>query len=291
MCKPCNKQQTPETLKPSGKRIYIDLCFSKPEGSNTLDMLTFPCAQQNLYRNSVYIRVYPEKKIIFKNFNFEHSFFEDCAMRNVEFEDCNFTDCKFKNCDFKGSTFKNCKLWYTKFESTYIYKEILDDSGPREENLKFKLARNLRKNYFELGLLEEESFALNKELEAQRIYLYKSWTGEKPYYHKKYQGIKKIYKFFSWLFFKFNQLIWGHGENFSRCLISILAFLFFCNAIISIANNGTDFFQNFKYILMYFIGSETNIIFGEWLATILTLFRMISFGLLLAIIIKKLSSR
>ena len=67
MYKPCNKKQTPEALKPSGKRIYLDLCFSKPEGSNTLDMLKFPQEQQNLYRNSVYIRVYPEKKIKFKN--------------------------------------------------------------------------------------------------------------------------------------------------------------------------------------------------------------------------------
>lgn len=65
----------------------------------------------------------------------------------------------------------------------------------------------------------------------------------------------------------------------------------FFSIIISIGNNGTDFFQNFKYIFMYFIGSETNIKFGEWIAMILTLFRMISFGLLLAIIIKKLSSR
>ena len=291
MYKPCNKKQIPEALKPSGKRIYIDLCFSNLDNSNTLDMLTFSKEQQNLYRNSVYIRVYPEKKIIFKNFNFEHSFFEDCAMRNVEFQDCNFTGCKFKNCDFKGSTFINCKLWYTKFESTYVYKKILDDSGPREENLKFKLARNLRKNYFELGLLKEENFALDKELEAQRIYLYKSWTGEEPYYQKKYPGIKKVHKFFSWLFFKFNQLIWGHGENFSQCLISILVFLILCSTIISIVYSETNFLQNFKYIFMYFIGSESSIKFGEWVAMILTLSRTISFGLLLAIIIKKLSSR
>ena len=285
------KKDIPKSiLNKNNKILYEDYYFvNQSKGFLLLDMLSFEREEQMRFKNSIFLRVNSSKKITFRNFNFSHSFFEDCVIRAVVFDNCNFTDCKFQNCDFKGTTFENCDFRYAKFQSTFIHENIFQSSAPREHNLRRNLARSLRENFRDLGLKQEEYVATKIELQAQGSFLKEAWSSTDSYYSK-YSTLERIYKLGEWLVFKFNHLIWGHGEKMRSLVYSFSVMLLFIAIVISLQNSKHSFFENLAYVLQYFIGSiDKPHHFGEIVAMLITLFRLVFSGLLLAIIIKKMS--
>ena len=51
-----------------------------------------------------------------------------------------------------------------------------------------KFARTLRMNYQQLGFAESVNKAIQIELQATEIHLYKAWRSNEAYYRKKYAG-------------------------------------------------------------------------------------------------------
>lgn len=284
-----NEKEVPKILKINNKNIYKDYYFINNENKKPWDMLSFEKKEQDSFKNSVYFRVNAVKNIKLINFNFEHSFFEDCTLKNVVFEKCNFVNCKFKRCDFKETKFINCDFRYATFEGTFLESSILIDSTVIEHNLRRNLSRNLSCNFRDLNLTRQENFAISVELEAQEAFLKDAWSSEEEYYIKKYPGIKKFSKFLEWIFFKINKFIWGHGESLLRLLKSFLYILATIIIIVLLTQNTEDYYRNIIDIIQYVIGSiDKPDYFSNLLATLLVLMRIIYSGLIIVVLVKKI---
>ncbi len=244
--------------------------------------------------NYLFLRLIAKDKV-FTNIKFTYSIFDNCYMRKCVFISCDFTGCKFIGSNFPSSTFENCSFAYTTFERTNITSEILDTGCPPFENQKQAFARTLRTNYQQIGDVESANKAIQVELQATAIHLYKEWNSNESYYRSKYKHFARINSFLKWVKFKILDFVWGNGESFVKIFRAIFLVIFFialvdihlCQREFSIGN----LLLSLKNALSIFLGILRPEDYQEWYLAVIASIRLVSFGFLLSILIKRFNRR
>ncbi|WP_295220285.1 pentapeptide repeat-containing protein [uncultured Chryseobacterium sp.] len=240
---------------------------------------------------------------LFKNIDFSQTIFDSCYLKDCRFINCNFEGAKFINSNLQGSYFEFCNFDYVTFEKTFVDDEIFN-CAPKKNNLKYKFARSLKLNYASIGDYIKASNAVKIELKATKSHLYDTWSLSDEYHINKYGGIRRrSLQFWKWLKVCILDLLWGNGESLWR-LIRFNLILFFILTVYHILHERTtDIITIFNTFLVKvpsnYFGisvkgySNKNYFFyyPEWLSLFLVITRLICFGLLMSIIIKKYNRR
>ncbi len=230
----------------------------------------------------------------FTNVDFRYSVFEGCYLRDCRFDSCDMTGCRFIGTNFHGSTFVGCKFDYATFERTLIDSSILDTGCPGFENLKSRFARTLRTNYQGLGDMAGVNKAILVELDATRVHLYKEWTSNESYYRKKYAGARRVRSFFHWVGFRLLDLLWGNGESPLKLARSIAIFLVVLALCDVFANRDPGFVANYWSAIVnapqVFLGVTASP-FGGLFSAGITFVRLMTFGLFVSLLVRRLAWR
>lgn len=246
------------------------------------------------FHNKIFLRI-GSKGRTFSEVDFSHTYFEHCYFRKCVFNSCNFNGCKFINCNFTGSSFPGSEFDYAIFDKTIIENEILDNNCPSEDNLTLKFARALRINYQGIGDSESVNKAIRIELRATKIHLYDAWKSKKAYYRKKYHGWDRFKMFISWINFKFQELIWGNGENiwhlfrtgfFIWVAMTSIDVIYFKNPVLL-----TDYWESFAEAPTIFFGISSPVQYSKLYLSFIVLVRLIGFALFMSIILKRFNRR
>jgi uncharacterized protein YjbI with pentapeptide repeats len=232
----------------------------------------------------------------FTKVSFANTTFDSCYLRDCQFDSCNFTGTKFSSTNLHGAKFTGCTFDYATFERTIIDDAILTDNCPAYENQKMRFARSLRTNYQQIGDAAAANRAIRVELDATEIHLRKAWQSNDHYYRKKYPGfLNRTRKFISWANFRLLDYIWGNGENliaFFRTVAVLIAAI----AILDCSLNPSKFSLPDAHAALWrapqiLLGiAPPSYISPGWL-TIITLVRLIAFGLFMSILIKRFNRR
>lgn len=244
--------------------------------------------------NHLFIRLVAKEKK-FSKVDFKYSIFDACYLRNCSFEFCDFTGCRFVSTNLQGSTFSGCTFDYTIFEKTAIADDILESECPNRENLKAKFARTLKTNYQQLGEARSVNKAIAVELQATKTHLHKAWASKESYYRRKYKGLKQVAMFFEWLSFRLLDFLWGNGESVLKLVRSI--------ALIFVAMTAYEVtkYRNAQEISSYwralveapevFLGTRVPQQYSHLYITAVLAMRLIIFGALISIILKRYNRR
>ena len=256
----------------------------------------------NKFENHLFIRAVA-KNIIFESVNFSKTYFENCYLRDCRFIRCNFEGAKFTGSNLIGSYFEDCNFDYVTFEKTFVDDEIFE-CAPKRDNLKYKFTRSLKLNYASIGDYVKSSKAVTIELTATKSHLKDSWLSGGEWYNLKYGGIKRrLEQFWKWAKVSTLDFIWGNGESLWRLIrfnLIIFALLTFYHIIEKSVQNAFNIINIFmvkipsNYFGITIIDTDNKNYFEyypAWLSLILVITRLICFGLLMSIIIKKYNRR
>lgn len=154
------------------------------------------------------------KRTKFEDCLLNHGHFERCHFRKAQFTNVNFTGCFFRDCRFDDAEFVNCHFDYAEFHNCSVTFEQLRSCLPVQENVLWKLARNLRVNAQNRGLTEDYRKFLLAEITASETYNYKkAFASNDPYYRRKYPRLTDRFSaFWHWSWLKLEGVFWGHGE-------------------------------------------------------------------------------
>jgi hypothetical protein len=243
------------------------------------------------------------KDMIFENVDFSKAYFENSYLRDCRFYRCNFEGAKFIGSNLTGSYFEDCNFDYATFEKTFVDDEIFE-CAPKKDNLRYKFARSLKLNYASIGDYMKSSKAVTIELQATKSHLKDSWLSGEEWYKLKYGGIKSRFEqFLKWFKVSLLDFLWGNGESLLRLIrfnIIIFAVLAIYHIVKKSVSNAFEILDVFlikipaNYFGISIFDSNRNNYF-EYYPTGLNLFlvitRLICFGLLMSIIIKKYNRR
>ena len=241
------------------------------------------------FTNQIFLRLVAKGRR-FTRVDFKYSIFDSCYLRSCTFDSCDFIGCRFVSTNLHGSTFSGCKFDYAMFEKTFVESEILNDGCPGHENLKMRFARTLRTNYQQLGDAKSVNKAISVELEATEAHLRKAWKSNESYYRRKYGGIRRVTTFFEWLAFKTLDFLWGNGESPLK-LVRAIAF-----ALLVIAGIEADIVRESYWhaaleTLQVLIGAISPATYARGCAISVLCVRLVAFGFLTAIIVKRFNRR
>lgn len=302
------KQKEEENYKEHGINLVSSNRIEKKDKmfysskTDKIDNVLFYVLEGNNFQNHLFVRAIA-KKIIFKNVDFSKTYFENSYLRDCRFYRCNFEGAKFTGCNLTGSYFEDCNFDYVTFEKTFVDDEIFE-CAPKKDNLRYKFARSLKLNYASIGDYIKSSKAVSIELSATKSHLKDSWLSGEEWYKLKYGGIKKrSEQFLKWFKVSLLDFLWGNGESLWR-LIRFNLIIFFILTLYHIFSKSLiDIFEILKVFTInipsnYFgitvLDSEQKNYF-DYYPTALNLFlvitRLICFGLLMSIIIKKYNRR
>lgn len=256
----------------------------------------------NKFSTHLFVRAVA-KNIIFENIDFSKTYFENSYLKDCRFILCNFEGAKFTNSNLSGSYFKDCNFDYATFEKTFVDDEIFE-CAPKWHNLRYKFARSLKLNYASIGDYMKSSKAVTIELEATKKHLKDSWLSGEEWYKLKYGGVKRrSEQFRKWLAVSILDFLWGNGESLWR-LVRFNILIFFALTIYHIVkksvNNAFEIIDVFlikipaNYFGISIFDSNRNNYFEYYptgLSLTLVITRLICFGLLMSIIIKKYNRR
>ncbi len=243
------------------------------------------------------------KDIIFENVDFSKTYFENCYLRDCRFIRCNFEGAKFTGSNLIGSYFEDCNFDYVTFEKTFVDDEIFE-CAPKKDNLRYKFARSLKLNYASIGDYMKSSKAVTIELEATKSHLKDSWLSGEEWYKLKYGGIKRRFEqFWKWVVVSILDFLWGNGESLWR-LIRFNLIIFFLLTLYHIFSKSViNIFEIIKVFLINIPSNYFGLIvlddqqknyfeyYPTALSLVLVIIRLVSFGLLMSIIIKKYNRR
>jgi hypothetical protein len=246
--------------------------------------------------NRLFVRLVAKGRT-FKDVDFSYSIFESCYLRDCVFDSCIFVGCRFSGTSLYGSTFLGSKFDYALFERTIVTPEILDTECPATENLSAKFARTLRMNFQQIGDTKGVNKAISVELRATEVHLKKAWYSKESYYRKKYRSLQRLKVFGEWLQFRFFDLIWGNGESVGKLLTSVCCIFVFM-ALVDIRLDGRKSFSSVPSYIDAIIAAP-QIFFGvlsprsypSLYLTAIVFTRLITLGLLLSILLKRLNRR
>jgi hypothetical protein len=168
--------------------------------------------------------------------------------------------------------------------------------APREENLRMHFARSLRINYQQIGDAKAVNKAINVELEATSVYLYKSWRSGETYYKEKYSGfINRLFQFLKWLEFWVLHFIWGNGESIFKfvrtILIILIAIAIYDTNINSSLLNFGFYYKSLMKAPAIFLGMLVPENFSIGVLSVITGIRYVSLALLTTLLVKRFSRR
>ncbi|MGB8541025.1 MAG: pentapeptide repeat-containing protein [Candidatus Acidiferrales bacterium] len=247
------------------------------------------------FANQLFIRLVSKGRS-FTKVDFKYSIFDTCYLRSCKFDSCDFTGCRFLGTNLHGSTFSGCKFDYAIFERTLVEDDILDTECPGPDNIKMRFARTLRMNYQQLGDAASANKAIEVELQASKVHKLKAWRSNESYYRKKYSGGKRLKAFLDWLSFMALDFIWGNGESVMKALRAIAIVLILMAFIDVIAFGDPHRLDSYIHALLkspqIFLGtaSANSHYWGLYLTGVVVA-RLIAFGFLLSIIIKRSNRR
>ncbi|WP_202925539.1 pentapeptide repeat-containing protein [Edaphobacter sp. 12200R-103] len=231
----------------------------------------------------------------FQNVSFKYTIFDSCYFRKCIFESCDFTGCRFLATNFNGATFLDCKFDYATFEKTLIADDVLDVNCPAGENIRAKFARTLRINYQQLGEARSANKAMGVELDATKTHLYKAWRSQERYFRAKYRGLTRLQFFFSWLSFNILDVLWGNGESILKLVRSILIFLVILALVDTFKFRDPGLVRSYWRALVEapqtFLGTRVPPNFSHSALTLILSVRLIMFGALTSLIIKRYGRR
>ena len=246
------------------------------------------------FEHHIFTRV-SANKLTFKGVVFNFSTFEHCYFRSCTFDSCKFIGAKFISTNFEGSEFIGCSFNYSTFRFTNLDENILDSNCPSFENVRQKFARNLRTNFVSMGNSEGVNKAINVELEATKEYLYKAWWSNQGYYRKKYTGWSRFFKSLSWARFKFEEMVWGNGESLWKLSRAVLFTLLFITLRETWLNGETNsissYWSSFLKSPPIFFSIEKPLNYSNFYLSAIYFFRLLFFGLFMAIVIKRFNKR
>ena len=231
----------------------------------------------------------------FTKITFANSTFDNCYLRNCQFDSCNFTGTRFSSTNLHGAKFTGCHFDYATFERTIIDDAVLTDNCPAHENQKMRFARSLRTNYQQIGDAAAANRAIRVELDATEIHLHKAWSSNDHYYRTKYKGFSRATQFISWVRFKLLDYLWGNGESVTallRAVIVVIAAI----AILDFATYPTpltskDAMASLLRAPQIFFGVTSPHYISPGWVTMVTIARLIFFGLFMSILIKRFNRR
>lgn len=150
-------------------------------------------------------------------------------------------------------------------------------------------------NYQQLGDAKSANKAIRIELHATEVHLHKAWRSKESYYRQKYAGWKRAKAFIDWLDFKALDFIWGNGEStikLIRAVLLILALIALIDVIASRDPNLLDSYTRaFAEAPQVFLGTLSPGQYPTLYLTLILLVRLVTFGFLMAIIIKRFNRR
>lgn len=231
----------------------------------------------------------------FQNVNFKYATFEACYLRNCRFDSCDFTGCRFLGTNLHGSSFSGCKFEYATFERTDIDNDVLSNCCPGNENLKMRFARSLRMNYQQLGDAHSVNKAIEVELDATEVHLYKAWHSNESYYRQKYKSWHRAKQFIRWTNFKLLDLVWGNGESTWKLARAVIV-VFMLMALFDVLNYQDaslvrSYLNAFWRAPQVFLGSIAPASYPSSYITLVTFIRLVFFGFFMAIIVKRFNRR
>jgi hypothetical protein len=195
----------------------------------------------------------------------------------------------------EGSAFSGCKFDYATFEKTGVDNDILSQACPGHENLKMRFARSLRMNYQQLGDAKSVNKAIAIELLATEGHLHKAWSSTESYYRRKYRGYKRLQVFTEWMAFKVLDFLWGNGESALKLLRAVVIALFLISMVDAIFFRDRNLLQSYTHALretpQIFLGTISSSSYPQLCLTFIMLFRLVVFGFLTAIIVKRFNRR
>jgi hypothetical protein len=276
--------------KAVGRRIML----SVSNRVSQIDKLFDDDVADVAFSNQLFIRLVAKERR-FTNVDFRYSIFESCYLRNCVFDSCDFIGCRFVGTTLDGSAFSGCKFDYATFDKTGVDNDILNEGCPGHENLKMRFARTLRTNYQQLGDAKSANKAIAVELQATEAHLHKAWNSAESYYRKKYRGYKRFQAFTEWVRFKTLDFLWGNGESSLKLVRAILLALFTISMIDAIAYRDRGLMRSYVAALLdapqIFLGTLSPPSYPRLFLTLIVFSRFVAFGLLTAIIVKRLNRR
>ncbi|SEJ35564.1 Pentapeptide repeat-containing protein [Myroides marinus] len=287
-----------ECLISSGRIEKKDIKFST-KNTEFVEGKKYHYIEDIKYDNYLFVRGIATD-FIFRNIDFSKTIFDSCYFKDCRFINCKFEGAKFMNSNLQGSYYRECNFDYVLFEKTFVDFEIFE-CAPKWDNLRFRFARSLKLNYASLGDYIKASKAVAIELEATLSHLKSSWLSGEQHYVKKYGGLKgRGEQGLKWIKVFLLDFVWGNGESLRR-LIRLNLILFFVLTIYHYYEVTTAKFSDFLDIFLikipanYFNIKLKNPCFFDYYPTGLSLFlvisRLVCFGLLMSIIIKKYNRR
>lgn len=171
------------------------------------------------------------KKAKFNSCSLTQCQFEDSYLRKADFTDVDLTGSTFRNCNLEKATFKGCILRYCTFQSTHLDRDEIIGCLPVEPNLRRDLARNLRRNFEELGDKVAADVFLNLEIDAHEQELLGGFRRKTDYYKTHYTGVDQAVAGLKLLGSKLSGITWGYGHRVRRLLISYLTLTLFLSIV------------------------------------------------------------
>jgi hypothetical protein len=292
-----DKKECKDNLKYSGRIEKKDMMFYSSKTENNHFVL-----DGNNFQNHLFVRAIASK-MIFKNVDFSKTYFENSYLKDCRFYRCNFEGAKFTSCNLSGTYYEDCKFDYVTFEKTFVDDEIFE-CAPTRSNLRYKFARSLKLNYASIGDYIKSSKAVTIELEATKSHLRDSWLYEDQWHRMKYGGIRRRFEQFrKWVAVSLLDFLWGNGESLWRLIRFNLIIFSILTLFHIISKSVTDVYKILDIFIIkipsnYFgivvKGTDNNNYFDyypAWLNLTLVITRLICFGLLMSIIIKKYNRR
>ena len=288
-------------LRPSDRIEKKDMKFfsSTPK---YIDKKRYFVLNGNKFITYLFVRAVA-KDMIFENVDFSKAYFENSYLRDCRFYRCNFEGAKFTGCNLTGSYFEDCNFDYVTFEKTFVDDEIFE-CAPTKSNLRYKFARSLKLNYASIGDYIRSSKAVTIELAATKSHLKDSWLYEDQWHRMKYSGVRRRFEQFrKWLTVSILDFLWGNGESLWR-LIRFNLIIFFLLTLYHIFSKSV--INIFEIIKIFLINIPSNYFgltvlddqqknyfeyYPTALSLVLVIIRLVSFGLLMSIIIKKYNRR
>ncbi|HEY6167115.1 MAG TPA: pentapeptide repeat-containing protein [Verrucomicrobiae bacterium] len=250
--------------------------------------------EKQTFVNHLFVRLVAKERR-FTKIDFRYSIFDGCYLRSCTFDSCDFTGCRFTGTSLYGSSFNGCKFDYATFEKTIVDSDLLNTSCPGPENLKMKFARTLRMNFQQLGDAQAANQAIHVELEATEVHLKKAWNSNESYYRAKYKSWKRIEMFLEWVGFKLLDWVWGNGESPIKLLRSIGLVLVAIAAIDATCFMDAGQLSSYKHAVLrapqVFLGTLMPKEYPGFYLTLILTVRLIAFGFLMSIIIKRMNRR
>lgn len=162
----------------------------------------------------------------FNSCQFMYCIFLNCYFKDAKFDNTKFIGCKFIECNFEGSTYYNCDFRYASFKECFIQFKALYNTLPNEENIRWRICKNLARECLSLGYTEdyrEYYFEEKKATEKQNIEII---LRRQSYYKNKYGGWEAIVNLVKLIISKLDKYLWGYGENLKNLIINVLVVVF-----------------------------------------------------------------